>query len=216
MSGGEGADLQVPPEALALIAKGIDLAHAELKELGFIGEASVGRGFSDLALSGLELGHGGLTSEFETFCNRWEWGVRALTQKGNGFALGVGLSAGSYAEQEQYVKDSIKIGVNSLNGNPHASEDEVKAMSWDKVSTQSAYDNPDYSRESWDAAHAEVKQTWKDTAYDVEDAALDSMERNGLLAPEVRDAADERLRDQLDPSQETIDQAEQPRWGESR
>ncbi|MCY1654773.1 MULTISPECIES: hypothetical protein [Streptomyces] len=216
MSGGEGSDLQVPPEALALIAKGIDLAHAELKELGFIGEASVGRGFSDLALSGLELGHGGLTSEFETFCNRWEWGVRALTQKGNGFALGVGLSAGSYAEQEQYVKDSIKIGVNSLNGNPHASEDEVKAMSWDKVSTQSAYDNPDYSRESWDAAHAEVKQIWKDTAYDVEDAALDSMERNGLLAPEVRDAADERLREQLDPSQETIDQAEQPRWGESR
>ncbi|MFD8799968.1 hypothetical protein [Streptomyces atroolivaceus] len=213
---GEGSDLQVPPEALAQIAKGIDLAHAELKELGFIGEASVGRGFSDLALSGLELGHGGLTSEFETFCNRWEWGVRALTQKGNGFALGVGLSAGSYAEQEQYVKDSIKIGVNSLNGNPHASEDEVKAMSWDKVSTQSAYDNPDYSRESWDEAHAEVKQTWKDTAYDVEDLALDSMERNGLLDPEVRDAADERLREQLDPSQETIDQAEQPRWGESR
>lgn len=213
---GDGSDLEVPPEALAAIAKGIDLAHAELKELGFIGEASVGRGFSDLALSGLELGHGGLTSEFETFCNRWEWGVRALTQKGNGFALGVGLSAGSYAEQEQYVKDSIKIGVNSLNGNPHLSEDEVKDMSWDTVRAQSAYDNPDYSRESWDEAHAEVKQTWKDTAYDVEDSLLDSMERNGTMDPAVREAVDERLRDQLDPSQETIDQAEQPRWGESR
>lgn len=213
---GENADLQVPPEALAEIAKGIDLAHAELKELGMIGEASTGRGFSDLALSGLELGHGGLTSEFETFCNRWEWGVRALTQKGNGFALGVGLSAGSYAEQEQYVKDSIKIGVNSLNGNPHASEDEVKGMSWDKVSTQSAYDNPDWSWDSMSQAQGEVNQTWKNTAYDVEDAALDSMERNGLMDPEVRAAADKRLKDQLDPSQETIDQAEQPRWGESR
>ncbi|MFJ6852121.1 hypothetical protein ACIQM3_16570 [Streptomyces sp. NPDC091271] len=213
---GEGSDLEVPPEALAEIAKGIDLAHAELKELGMIGEASTGRGFSDLALSGLELGHGGLTSEFETFCNRWEWGVRALTQKGNGFALGVGLSAGSYAEQEQYVKDSIKIGVNSLNGNPHASEDEVKAMSWDKVSTQSAYDNPDYSWDSMSQAQNEVNQTWKNTAYDVEDAALDSMERNGLVDPEVRSAADERLKEYLDPSQETIDQAEQPRWGESR
>ncbi|MFJ6855054.1 hypothetical protein ACIQM3_31785 [Streptomyces sp. NPDC091271] len=213
---GENADLQVPPEALAEIAKGINLAHAELKELGMIGEASTGRGFSDLALSGLELGHGGLTSEFETFCNRWEWGVRALTQKGNGFALGVGLSAGSYAEQEQYVKDSIKIGVNSLNGNPHASEDEVKTMSWDTISTQSAYDNPDWSWESMSQAQGEVNQTWKNTAYDVEDAALDSMERNGLMDPEVRAAADERLRDQLDPSQETIDQAEQPRWGESR
>ncbi|WP_329035246.1 hypothetical protein OHT61_04555 [Streptomyces sp. NBC_00178] len=213
---GDNADLQVPPEALAEIAKGIDLAHAELKDLGMIGQASTGRGFSDLALSGLELGHGGLASEFETFCNRWEWGVRALTQRGNGFALGVGLSAGSYAEQEQYIKDSFKIGVNSLNGNPHASEDEVKAMSWDTIRAQSAYDNPDYSRESWDAAQAQVNQTWKNTAYDVEDAALDSMERNGLMDPQVRAAADERLKEQLDPSQETIRQAEQPRWGESR
>ncbi|WP_327117646.1 hypothetical protein OG206_19130 [Streptomyces sp. NBC_01341] len=213
---GDNADLQVPPEALAEIAKGIDLAHAELKDLGFIGQASTGRGFSDLALSGLELGHGGLASEFETFCNRWEWGVRALTQKGNGFALGVGLSAGSYAEQEQYIKDSFKIGVNSLNGNPHASEDEVKAMSWDTISTQSAYDNPDYSRESWGAAQDEVNQGWKNTAYDVEDAALDSMKRNGLMDPEVRAAADEQLKERLDPSQETIRQAEQPRWGESR
>ncbi|MFF3305681.1 hypothetical protein [Streptomyces sp. NPDC002908] len=213
---GDGADLDVPPEALAAIAKGIDLAHAELKELGMIGEASTGRGFSDLALSGLELGHGGLTSEFETFCNRWEWGVRALTQKGNGFALGVGLSAGSFAEQEQYIKDSFKIGVNSLNGNPHASEDEVKAMSWDTIRSQTAYDNPDYSWESMSQAKDEVNQNWKNTAYDVEDAALDSMERSGMVDPEVRAAADARLREQLDPSQETIDQAEQPRWGESR
>ncbi|MFH8473674.1 hypothetical protein [Streptomyces sp. NPDC018000] len=213
---GQSSDLQVPPEALAAIAKGIDLAHAELKDLGMIGQASMGRGFSDLALSGLELGHGGLTSEFETFCNRWEWGVRALTQKGNNFALGVGLSAGSFAEQEQYVKDSFKIGVNSLNGNPHLSEDEVKTMSWDTISKQTAYDDPDFSMESMLKADEEVKQTWKDTAYDVEDAALDSMERTGLVDPAVRAAADERLKEQLDPSQETIDQAEQPRWGESR
>lgn len=213
---GENPDLDVPPEALAAIAKGIDLAHAELKELGFIGQASTGRGFSDLALSGLELGHGGLTSEFETFCNRWDWGVRALTQKGNGFALGVGLSAGSFAEQEQYIKDSFKVGVNSLNGNPHLSEDEVKSMSWDTVKGQSAYDNPDWSPESMAEAHREVGQTWRDTTYDVEDSLLDSMERNGLVDPAVRSAADERLKEQLDPSQETIDQAEQPRWGESR
>ncbi|GAA1332108.1 hypothetical protein GCM10009647_072570 [Streptomyces sanglieri] len=111
---GDGSDLHVPPDALAAIAKGIDLAHAELKDLGMVGEASAGRGFSDLGLSGLELGHGGLAAEFETFCGRWEWGVRALTQKGNNFAVGVGLSAGSFAEHEQYVKDSFKIGVNSL------------------------------------------------------------------------------------------------------
>ena len=142
---GEGSDLNVPPAALADIAKGINLAHAELKDLGMIGEASVGRGFSDLALSGMELGHTGLTDQFQTFCDRWEWGVRALTLRGNGFAQGVGLSAGSFAEQEQYVKDSIKIGVNSLNGNPHLTEEEVKGMSWDKISTQSAFDGATWS-----------------------------------------------------------------------
>ncbi|MFD3437531.1 hypothetical protein ACFWU3_08500 [Streptomyces sp. NPDC058685] len=213
---GEGSDLNVPPAALADIAKGINLAHAELKDLGMIGEASVGRGFSDLALSGMELGHTGLTDQFQTFCDRWEWGVRALTLRGNGFAQGVGLSAGSFAEQEQYVKDSIKIGVNSLNGNPHLTEEEVKGMSWDKISTQSAFDGATWSGESFSEAQKEVNQTWKNTGYDVMDAQLDSMERSGLIDPKVRDAADADLRETFDPDEQTIAQAEEPRWGDNR
>ncbi|MGW2015661.1 hypothetical protein [Streptomyces sp. NPDC001927] len=215
MSGNE-PELAAPAGALADIAKGINLAHAELKELGMIGEASAGRGFSDLALSGLELGHGGLTAEFETFCDRWEWGVRALTLRGNGFAQGVGLSAGSFAEQEQYVKDSFKIAVNSLNGNPHLSEDEVKQMRWDTIRDQHTWDNADWSPESFTEAHQEVKQTWKNTAYDVEDSLLDSMERSGVVDPQLREAMDEELKESLDPDRATIEQAEQPRWGESR
>ncbi|MEV5971801.1 hypothetical protein [Streptomyces sp. NPDC051921] len=215
MSGNE-PELVVPPAALAEIAKGIDLAHAELKDLGMIGQASMGRGFSELALSGLELGHGGLTSEFETFCNRWEWGVRALAMRGNGFAQGVGLSAGSFAEQEQYVKDTFKIGVNSLNGNPHLSEDEVKQMRWETIRDQNTWDGADWSPESFSKAHDEVKQTWKNTGYDVMDAELDSMERSGLIDPADRDLVDAKLKEKLAPDQATIDQAEQPRWGESR
>ncbi|MFE0771735.1 hypothetical protein [Streptomyces sp. NPDC058861] len=215
MSGDE-PELAAPTAALAEIVKGIDLAHAELKELGMIGRASVGRGFSDLALSGLELGHGGLTSEFETFCDRWEWGVRGLTARGNGFAQAVGLSAGSFAEQERYVKDSFKIGVNSLNGNPHLSEDDVRKMSWEAVRDQHTWDGADWSPESFTGAHQEVKQTWKNTAYDVEDSLLDSMERSGALDPELRDAMDEELKETLGPDRTTIEQAEQPRWGESR
>lgn len=213
---GNDSDLAAPAWALVKIARGINKAHAELKDLGMIGDASVGRGFSDLALSGLQLGHSALAKEFDTFCERWEWGVRALTLRGNSFAQGVGLSAGSYAEQEQYVKDSFKIGVNSLNGNPHLSEDEVKEMSWDTVRDQHAWDNADWSRESFSEAHSEVKQTWKNTGYDVMDAQLDSMERSGLIDPAVRDRMDEQLKEDLDPDQATIDQAEQPRWGESR
>ncbi|WP_306325066.1 hypothetical protein [Streptomyces venezuelae] len=215
MSGNE-PDLAAPAAALAEIAKGIDLAHAELKELGMIGEASAGRGFSDLALTGLELGHGDLAAQFETFCSRWEWGVRALAQRGNGFAQAVGLSAGSFAEQERYIKDSIKIGVNSLNGNPHLSEDEVKQQSWDTIRDQRPWDGADWSGESFSTAHDEVKQNWKNTTYDVEDAMLDGLERSGAIDPTTRDGADRRLKDLLDPDQATVEQAEQPRWGENR
>ncbi|WP_411109490.1 hypothetical protein [Streptomyces sp. c-19] len=215
MSGNE-PDLAAPAAALAEIAKGIDLAHAELKELGMIGEASAGRGFSDLGLSGVELGHGGLTSEFETFCDRWEWGVRSLTLQGSGFAQAVGLSAGSFAEQEQYIKDSIKIGANSLNGNPHLSEDEVKQMRWDTIRDQHMWSNPDWSPESAIKAQQEVEQTWRNTGYDVMDSGLDSMERSGVIEPGARDHMDERLREELAPDQATVEQAEQPRWGESR
>ncbi|MEV7909189.1 hypothetical protein [Streptomyces griseus] len=209
---GENADLNVPPAALAQIAKGIDLAHAELKELGMVGKASAGRGFSDLALSGLELGHSGLASQFETFCKRWEWGVRALTQRGNSFALGVGLSAGSFAEQERYIKDSFKIAMNSTNGNPYLSEDEVKGMSWDSISKQHAWDNPDWSADSFTEAHDEVKQQWKDTGYDVGDALLDA---SGVDA-EQREGIDAWAEEHLDPSEETVAQAEEPRWGQNR
>ncbi|MET9768631.1 hypothetical protein [Streptomyces sp. NPDC006415] len=209
---GENADLNVPPAALAQIAKGIDLAHAELKELGMIGQATAGRGFSDLALSGLELGHAGLASQFETFCNRWQWGVRALTQRGNNFAQGVGLSAGSFAEQERYIKDSFKIAVNSTNGNPYLSEDEVKGMSWDTIRKQHAWDNPDWSADSFTEAHGEVKQQWKDTGYDVGDALLDA---SGVDA-EQREGIDAWAEEHLDPSEETMEQAEEPRWGQNR
>ncbi|MFB7278441.1 hypothetical protein ACFCZV_15125 [Streptomyces hydrogenans] len=215
MSGNE-PDLAAPPEALAAIAKGIDLAHAELQELGMTGEATMGRGFSDLALTGMELGHSGLASALETFCERWEWGVRGLTMRGNAFAQGVGLAAGSFAEQDRYVKDTIKIGVNSLNGNPHLSEDEVKQMRWDTIRDQSPWDDADWSGESFSNAHEEVKQTWKNTGYDVMDSQLDQAENLGLIDAPLREHLEERAKDGFDPDQATIDQAEQPRWGENR
>lgn len=84
--------------------------------------------------------------------------MRALSQRGNGLAAGLGLSVGSFAEQQQYVKDSLKIVVNSTNGNPYLSEDEVKGRSWDSISKQHAWDDPDWSVDSFTEAHGEVKQ----------------------------------------------------------
>ncbi|MFF2526647.1 hypothetical protein [Streptomyces liangshanensis] len=209
MSGNE-PDLAAPAGALALIAQGIQKAHEELKDLGMIGEASAGRGFSELSLSGLELGHEGLAAGFATFCERWEWGVRGLMGRGNAFASGLGLAAGSYHEQEDYVKGTFKIAVNGLNGNPHLSEDEVTSKSWDRISTQNPWDGADWSAESFSQAHADVEQTWRDTGYDVQDAALDA----ARLDPAVREVLDDRMRESFEPSDEAIQQAQQPHWGQ--
>ncbi|MFC9427809.1 hypothetical protein [Streptomyces sp. NPDC056987] len=212
MSGGDAGDLDAPDEALALIAQGIDKAHGELKDLGAIGEATAGRGFSELALTGLELGHEGLAAQFDAFCQRWEWGVRALMWRGNTFASGVGLSAGAFHEQEQYVKGTFKIAVNAVNGNPHLSEEEVQGKSWDEIRSQSATDGADYSAESFEQAHGETKQTWGDTMYVAERGALKDLQEKGIVSPELSGPGDDKLRDTFSPSEGAVQQADE-RYG---
>ncbi|TGB07352.1 hypothetical protein [Streptomyces sp. MZ04] len=160
----DGSDLRTG--GLDLIAQGITLTLEELKELGPIGAASAGRGFEDIALTGLELGHGGLTSTFDSFCERWEWGVRALFKEGNDFAQGVGLSAGTMYETEQYVGGSFKVLANSLGGNPYATEDEVTQMSWGELAENHAFADPDYSEESFEEAGKNIKQGYQDAGRD--------------------------------------------------
>ncbi|KOG28174.1 hypothetical protein ADK34_14005 [Streptomyces viridochromogenes] len=94
--------------------------------------------------------------------------------------------------------------------------DEVKQMRWDTIRDQHTWDGADWSPESFEGAHQEVKQTWKNTTYDVEDSMLDGLERSGVIDSGTRDGADQRLKDLLDPDRATIEQAEQPRWGENR
>jgi hypothetical protein len=137
MTGDGGKDLKT--DGLGLIAKGLTEALGELKELGMVGTAGAGRGFGDIALSGLELGHEGLTGEFKSFCERWEWGVRSLINEGNGFAVRTGLAAGTYDETEQYVEGSFKIVTNAAIGNPYASEDEVTRQGWGDIATSGAF-----------------------------------------------------------------------------
>ncbi|MFJ5261163.1 hypothetical protein ACIQAC_11955 [Streptomyces sp. NPDC088387] len=165
MTGTDGTDLR--SIGLNEIAEGITLTLDELKELGMQGDAGVGRGFSDIALSGLELGHGGLTSAFGDFCERWEWGVRSLVNEGNRFASGVGLAAGTLHETDQYVDGMLKVGANSLMGNPQATEDEVTAMSWGELAQNHAYADADYSKESVEDAYANSRQGWMDASRDM-------------------------------------------------
>ncbi|MEU9980527.1 hypothetical protein [Streptomyces sp. NPDC050856] len=90
---GEQPDLAASEPALLLIKAGIDRAHGELKELGMVGEATAGRGFAELSLSGLSMGHSGLAEQFKTFCERWDWGVHPADQVGRLVAVGHGKCA---------------------------------------------------------------------------------------------------------------------------
>ncbi|MFC0057912.1 hypothetical protein [Streptomyces actinomycinicus] len=163
MTDGGGKDLAT--QGLGLIAKGLTAALGELKELGGFGTSGAGRGFGEISLSGLELGHEGLTEEFKSFCERWEWGVRSLVNEGNGFALKTGLAAGTYYETDQYVEGTLKVAENAAVGNPYASEEEVQKMGYGEIAGSGG--DVDYSKESFDEAWANSKQGWKTAADDV-------------------------------------------------
>ena len=106
MTSAEGYELE--PEALKQVTKGIQDSNAELKELGFDTSAQLGQGFDKLALSGVEAGHDEVSSTFDSFCERWGWGVRILIHKANEFSRSLDITAGLYHEQEQYVSDDAE------------------------------------------------------------------------------------------------------------
>src|SRR4051812_1450449 len=107
---GGAPDLRVV--GLALIADGINKALAELGSLGLadkVGWSGVGRGFDDLEMDGMTIGDESVGAVFHSFCERWQWGVRALVDEGNSFAAAVGLSAGTMYQTDQTVKNSFKV-----------------------------------------------------------------------------------------------------------
>lgn len=164
----------------------------------------MGRGFFDLSLTGMETGHDGLTSTLKTYCERWEWGVRSLVQQGNSFAQQVGLSAGVFHEQEQYIGGAFKVLTNSAMGNPYASEEEIINKDWGEVLSSSSYTHirdADYSAESFQKSGENSMQAWKDTAWDVSTSKV-SLSNNIIDAAGLRDEVDEQMRETLGPPPE--------------
>lgn len=161
--GVDGADLQFDKASVAKFTQGVGATIDELGDLGGATGSVLGKGFSELAMTGMEAGHHGLSVDFEDFCERWEWGVRALVSDASGIANRLGLAAGTQWEHDRYVEGALKVGLNSvMGGNPHASEEEITRQNWGDVFTPD-YLNPDWSAESFDRAGQEMAQTWKDT-----------------------------------------------------
>ncbi|MFF3323719.1 hypothetical protein [Streptomyces sp. NPDC002889] len=162
MMGGGAEDLGVDRDSVRRITAGLRAAVSELRDVGTGTGSVLGKGFSDMSMTGMEAGHHGLSVDFEDYCERWEWGVRALIKDANTIAAKLGLAAGLIWEEDQYVQGTFKIAVNAAVGNPHASEDEIVQQNWGDVFTPD-YLNPDYSPESFQRAGDEAAQTWKDT-----------------------------------------------------
>lgn len=158
---GDG-DLEVSPAAVAGIQKGLRAAVAELRESSDAAGASQGAGFSDLSMTGMEAGHMGLATDFEDFCERWEWGVRSLVQNASTLARSLGIAAGTVWEEDQYIQGAFKVVANAAYGNPHASEDEIEQKAWGDIFRADVY-KPDYSEESFEKSREDIKQTWSDT-----------------------------------------------------
>jgi hypothetical protein len=186
MTDGYGLDAA----ALRATADGINEAIGELKELGWAEEASAGRGFSELALSGLEVGHPGVQEALDRFCERWEWGVRTLVQDGNEIAGRLGLAAGRYHEIEQYAVGLLKNLAVDVAGDPRASNEEVDKKSWAELTADV---RPDYSEQSWDKAGDQMAAQWKATGRDFSEGPLGL----GKAAAELAGAGEEfkRLQD---------------------
>ena len=144
------------PDAIKELTKGINDAMSELKELGFDIEAQLGRGFDKLALDAVECGDDGLASDFSSFCDRWGWGVYHLMQDANAFSKKLRLTAGLYYEQEQYVSDVLKDGVNAAIGDPTKSAKELHGTSWGDVLA----DNPitQFQHADWDPTSQQSRE----------------------------------------------------------
>ncbi|MFD7975044.1 hypothetical protein [Streptomyces sp. NPDC059071] len=160
---GDGADLQLDKASVARFTQGVGATIDQLGDLGGATGSVMGKGFSELAMTGMEAGHHGLSADFEDFCERWEWGVRALVRDASQLANRLGLAAGTQWEHDQYIAGALKVGANSImGGNPHASEEDIAKQDWGEIFTPD-YLDPDWSPESFEKAGQEMAQTWKDT-----------------------------------------------------
>jgi hypothetical protein len=159
--------------ALAETAQGINGVINNLKPLGIEETAGAGRGFSGLALSGLQAGDRALAGAFGNFCNRWEWGVRALVQDGNQFAQRLGLAAGTYNMVEQQLTGAAKNVLDAVAGDPHMTDQQAAAASWSQDAAGVTGQQTPGGQMTWGQAGQAAQQQWTAVAGQAEQKAAD-------------------------------------------
>lgn len=165
--------LGVDPDTLKQAATGINGVIEGISS-GMMGsyQGQLGRGFGDLAMTGLEASHPDVQSGFANFTNRWEWGTRALITVASEIGAALDLGAGRYELQEKYFNDAAKDMVNDLAGDPSLQKESVRDadgniivrgtddMSWGGMVDYNVnrLAHPDWSAESFDAVNEQIDQ----------------------------------------------------------
>ncbi len=173
---------EVTPELLKQTAKGINDTIAELQKLGIAESGEIGRGFSQLALHGMQVGNQRLEQDFGEFCERWAWGVRTLVQDGNQFAATLHLAAGEYHDAEQYAIGVLKDVTGSLVGDPHKTDEQIEKESFGDIADQGNPLNADYSGKSFEQLGSDASYTWRAEGRDLSEGPMG-------LGKDVEDAA---------------------------
>lgn len=163
--------MQVDPQQLKAAADGINEVVGELKGLGIDETGEFGRGFSQLELTGKQIGTPGLHQAFNDFCDRWSWGVRSIVQDSSEIAKTLDLNAGAYYDADQYGANTLKGLVADAIGNPHLTDDQVHQESWGQVWADNPINDdilhPDYSVESFKGALSQAGNDAQSVANDV-------------------------------------------------
>jgi hypothetical protein len=175
--------VHVQPDVLQQAAKGINGVIDGLSGTPVIGAYAwqTGRGFNDLALSGEQMSRPEAKAAMDDFCERWEWGMRALVQAANDIAHHLNLGAGMYENQEKYNADALKDFANDLVGDPSLQKESVRdadgnivVKGTDDMSAGELVDynrdrltHPDVSAESFAAVKDDVTNNLKSAAGDI-------------------------------------------------
>lgn len=165
---------QAAPAAMRDAADGIDALVGELGQLTTAGRAGAGRGVGELALDPEQLGHDELAAAVATFCDRWEWGVRALVQSGTEMAEGLRESLQAYENADTETGSVFSRLLHDVVGDPRADPEQAAHATPEEILRGTA---PDQSAQSWADAGRSIADTWSALGRDVVDTATDRVTR---------------------------------------
>ncbi|TCK20143.1 type VII secretion target [Pseudonocardia endophytica] len=159
------------PAAMRDAADGIDGLVGELGTLTTAGRAGAGRGVAALELDPDQVGHDELAAAFATFCERWEWGVRALVQSGTEMAEGLRESSKAYENADAETGSLFSRLLSDAVGDPRADPEQAARRTPEEILRD---DSPD---SSWSDAGRSMADTWSAVGKDVLDTGTDRVLR---------------------------------------